>query len=264
MTRLPLWIALYGSIAIPLVARAQSKRAIEFPVRQGVCGDAANVLYADRKRYTWPTTELTGDFHNRRCTDGSATLIVSASEVRLVVGGPSRIPHESTSGPTAREYFLNLARVLPGATAPQAIAAASISDSPPSIKELVDFAREAKISLEARRSALGWIPQLYRTSAANVLSPFVHDAELPWPLRERALQGVWESGESGVPILLALARSRQPERLRASSLRWLGQTPGDSAEAVLRAIADDSRESAELRSTATRIIGERNTKRHGR
>ena len=241
---------------------AQQTTTIEFRTRPGICGDGANVLYADRKRYTWPSTELTGDFHKRKCIDGPALLVVSSNAARLAVGEPSSLPHDTMSGRSARDYFLKLARALPGATAPQAVAAASISEAPPSIEQLAEFARDSRISLEARRSALGWIPQLYPTSAPAALSPFVHDAALPWTLRERALQGVWESGDAGTPILLTLATSQQPERLRATSLQWLGQTRSDNAEAVLRAIAGDARESAELRATATRIINEREKKRH--
>lgn len=263
--RLTLALTLFGSIVLPRVAMAQpnnGERTIEFPVRQGVCGDGANVLYADRKRYTWPSTELTGDFHNRRCNDGVAILVVSASAARLIVGGPSLTPHESMSGPAARDHFLKLARTLAGATVAQAVAAASITDAPPSIEQLAEFARDSQITLEARRAAIGWIPQLYRTSAPGVLTQFVHDTALPWQLRERALQGVWESGESGTPLLLALATSRQPERLRARTLEWLGQTPGDSAEAVLRAIALDPAESTALRSVAVHTLSQRSKKRH--
>lgn len=265
MMRLTLAFVLSGSFAIPRIAPAQAsngQRTIEFPVRQGVCGDGANVLYADRKRYTWPTTELTGDFHTRKCADGRAMLVVTASTARLIVGGPSLTPHDNMSGSAARDYFLQLARTLPGGTAPQAVAAAAVTDAPPSIEQLAGFARDSRITIEARSAALGWIPQLYRTSAPGVLTQFVHDTALPWQLRERALQGVWESGESGTALLLGLATSRQPERLRARTLGWLGQTPGDSAEAVLRAIALDPAESTELRSVAVHTLTERRKKRH--
>jgi len=265
MTRLVFAFALYSSIAIPRVATAQASGgdvAILFPVRAGVCGDGANVLYADRKRYTWPSTELTGDFRQPKCIDGPAMLVVSRSAARLTVGGASSTPHERMEGRAARNYFLTLARTLLGATAAQAVAAACITDAPPSIDQLAELARDSRITSEARSAALGWIPQLYRTSAPTVLTRFVHDTTLPWPLRERALQGVWESGENGTPILLALATSQQPERLRARTLQWLGQTRGDSAAAVLRTIALDRAESVELRSVASRVLGERSKKGH--
>jgi hypothetical protein len=238
-------VVLASLVSIPTIVRSQDVAAVvararngevrvSFSPRDGVCGDGADMIIADHKRYLYPETETYGTFpRERMCIDGGVRVSIrkeggTVVAIRTYAGGAwERSTHDVTdagaiSQSSAMNFFLGIASssrdesVAAGAVMPGSLATLSGL-----IPRLRDLARDRSRPEAVRVHALNWIGQTGGDEARDVLERIAYDDSMPIAVRSRALKGLWEM--RAMNSLVEFAESSEPSELRKTAISWLEQ-----------------------------------------
>ena len=207
---------------------------LSFTPRDGVCGDGADMIIADHKRYLYPNTETYGDFPRwKMCIDGPVRVSIQRANgrtvsIRTYAGGnwdrAERFVTDigQVSPTSAMNFFLNAA----GSTTDESVAAravmpGSLATLSGLIPRLAVLARDASRPEWVRLHAINWIGQAGGDGARELLERIAYDDAMQTAIRSRALKGLWEMRE--LNSLVAFARSSESPDLKTVATGWLEQ-----------------------------------------
>ena len=246
MLRAHRWILV--SLTIPSVLAAQEieRRVaaipsgtvrLSFAAHPGVCGNGVNNISTPQNDEEWESG----------CEAGPVRVVLRVSDHRVVglrtyVGG---IWRRSTTAvdlgfvrpQEAAAYFIDLANredvegdpVLP----------ATLADSVTIWPALLRLARNPKLPLERRRTAVFWLSLAAGAAAALALDSVVGDTSGDREVRKQAVFALAQRrSDQGVPRLIQIVRTNPDPELRKTALFWLGQSEDPRAldlfEEILR------------------------------
>ena len=239
------FVVMASLVSIPTIVRAQDVAAavarvrdgevrVSFTARDGVCGDGADMIIADHKRYLYPDTETYGSFpRERMCIDGGVRVSIlkergRVASIRTYAGGAwERSGRDVTdvgaiSQSSAMNFFLGVASSsIDESVAASAVMPGSLATLAGLIPRLRDLARDPSRPEAVRLHALNWIGQTGGSEARVVLERIAYDDSMPTWVRSRALKGLWEM--RAMDSLVAFAQSGEPVDLRRTATSWLEQ-----------------------------------------
>ena len=230
-----------------------------FAARPGVCGDGADVIIADRKRYVWPGTETVGDFPRTRCSSGPVRVSIERSNgstvgIRTFVGGnwrpygPVTFELGAVTATEAMDYLLGLASTESARIATAAVMPASLAQSRQLVPRLKALAADATRPTDVRVKAINWIGQAGGADAVPFLDALARNSSVPHSIRSRALKAVWEAGGEGA--LSSFVHSGAPVNLRTEAVGWLGQIKSQSSAEFLRGLIRNGVAPTDIRAKA--------------
>lgn len=200
---------------------------LSFTPRDGVCGDGADMIIADHKRYLYPGTTTYGDFpRSRMCIEGPVRVSIQrvngrTTSIRTFAGGSWDRGSMTISQQSAMNFFLDVASSAPEPVAADAVMPGSIATLSGLIPRLRNLARDASRPEGVRFNALNWIGQVGGDESREILERIAYDDSMPAEVRSRALKGLWEM--RAMDSLTQFAQSSEPQTLRAVATGWLEQ-----------------------------------------
>ena len=245
MKRTIAFVVLASLVSVPGTVRSQDDAdavsrirngevRVSFTPRDGVCGDGADMIIADHKRYLYPETETYGNFpRERMCTDGPVRVSIRKengriASIRTYAGGSWESSGRNVtnvgaiSQSSAMSFFLNVASSASDeSVAASAVMPGSLATLSGLIPRLRDLVRDGSRPEAVRLHALNWIGQTGSNGAREVLERIAYDDSTPTAIRSRALKGLWEM--RAMNSLVAFAQSSEPAQLRKAATSWLEQ-----------------------------------------
>jgi hypothetical protein len=247
MRRAHVWMLV--SLTIPTVLSAQDLERrvsaipsgtvrLSFSARPGVCGNGMNDISTRRENDEWDSG----------CEAGPVRVALRMSDHRVVelrsyVGGAWRASTTAADlglvrPQEAAAYFLELAgraEEIEG----DPLLPASLADSVTIWPSLLRLARDARLPLERRRTAVFWLSQAAEAAAGVALDSVVSDETGDREVRKQAVFALaQQASNQGVPRLIHIVRSNPDPELRKAALFWLGQSEDPRAldlfEEILR------------------------------
>lgn len=232
---------------------------LSFQVRPAVCGDGGSVIFADRKRYTWPNTETVGEFPRARCVPGFGRVLIRRRAgqtvgIQTMVGG--EWPRSRGSGvdlgflrpAIAMDFFFDIADSAAEPVASQAVMPGAIAAATGLVRRLSDIATNPRRPEQVRLRAINWLGQAGEREAIPILRQIAWNRAAPMSVRSRSLKAMWEAHETD--LLAEFVQSIEPLELRISAIGWLGQTPTLESAKILQSVICDAGASSSLRATA--------------
>lgn len=196
---------------------------LSFAAREGVCGHGSSVNLR-RGDDEWESS----------CDDGPVRVSLRMREGRVIsartrVGGRWRAETGATDlgmvpAAEAATTLLALAeRGDPGGD--DLVFPAAIADSVTVWPAMLRIARAERIPRKTRTSAVFWVAQAAGEAATAGLSGIVDDASGDREVREHAIFALSQlPKDTGVPVLLKVARTNPDPGLRRKAIFWLGQS----------------------------------------
>jgi HEAT repeat protein len=116
---------------------------------------------------------------------------------------------------------------------------AALADSITIWPSLLRLARDSRLPLERRRTAVFWLSQAAEAAAGVALDSVVSDETGDREVRKQAVFALAQrTSDQGVPRLIHIVRSNPDPELRKAALFWLGQSEDPRAldlfEEILR------------------------------
>jgi HEAT repeat protein len=116
---------------------------------------------------------------------------------------------------------------------------AALADSVTIWPSLLGLARDSRLPLERRRTAVFWLSQAAEAAAGMALDSVVSDETGDCEVRKQAVFALAQrASNQGVPRLIHIVRSKPDPELRKAALFWLGQSEDPRAldlfEEILR------------------------------
>ena len=247
MRRAHAWMLI--SLTVPTVLSAQDLERkvaaisngtvrLSFSARPGVCGDGMNNISTRQDNDEWESD----------CEAGPVRVALRVSdhhvvELRSYVGGAWRPSTTATDlglvrPQEAAAYLLELAgRVEEIEGDP--LLPATLADSVTIWPSLLRLARDPRLPLERRRTAVFWLSQAAEAAAGMALDSVVSDETGDREVRKQAVFALAQRAPNqGVPRLIHIVRSNPDPELRKAALFWLGQSEDPRAldlfEEILR------------------------------
>lgn len=195
-----------------------------YAARPGVYGDGHNIRINDDD----------GDWSSA-CDSGPVRITLTVrggavTDLRTRVGGEWRAGSAGTdlgtvSAREAATYLLALARRDAGRASDRAVFAASIADSTTIWPELLQIARDERLSRKVRRTAVFWVGQAAGEAATRGLTELVDDNAAERDVRTQAVFALSQRPrDEGVPALIRIARENKDPEIRRKAIFWLGQS----------------------------------------
>lgn len=221
-------------VALPTLLAAQSLRdridgvsngtvRLSFSAREGVCGNG-NSVNLRRGDEEWEST----------CDEGPVRVSLRVRDGRIIsartrVGGRWRNDAEGTDlgmlpAAEAATTLLALAeRGDPGGD--DLVFPAAIADSVTVWPAMLRIAKAERLPRKTRTSAVFWVAQAAGEAATAGLAEIVDDTSGDREVREHAVFALSQlPKDTGVPILIQVARSNPDPGLRRKAIFWLGQS----------------------------------------
>lgn len=195
-----------------------------YAARPGVYGDGHNIRINDDDD-DWGSACDSGPVRITLTVRGGAV-----TDLRTRVGGEWRAGSAGLDLGTvgAREaaaYLLALARRDAGRVSDRAVFAATIADSTTLWPELLQIARDERLSRKVRRSAVFWVGQAAGEAATRGLTDLVDDNSAEEDVRTQAVFALSQRPrDEGVPALIRIARENKDPDIRRKAIFWLGQS----------------------------------------
>jgi len=262
-----------SSIARRVAAAPDGEVRLAFATRDNVCGDGRDGVSIGRSMYFATNVESYGGRSNMRCERGPARVTLTV-EGHRVVSVRTRVAGawpSTASGVTdlgivpaaeAASYFLTLVPALDGSGRARhdPMLAAAVADSANVAPEMLRIGRTTTLSRETRRRAVHWAGTL---GDASMVAPLVELARSNGAGAGSAddmgpgngIEGAATAAlsmipdDAGVPALTQLARDGS-ESVRKAAVFWLGQRDDEKSRAVVRAVAENTRETDVVRKSA--------------
>ena len=239
---LVLAVAAQGLNAQSLENRLTNLRGIigfEFETRRNVCGNGESISISDDTSPGWTTRSRRSGIHIGRgsnegvCEEGPARVLLTRSgnaitDVSVAVGGRDvRAGTElgTVGAAEAATFLLTIAPMLTGRSADQAIMGAAIADAPSPWRRMLEIARAADASENARKSSLFWVSQEASNVATAGLSDVAMDEANGGSVRGDALFYLAQrrNGE-GIPALIKVVRESKSVKLKKDAIFYLSQS----------------------------------------
>ncbi len=221
-------------LALPALLAAQSLQdriarvssgtvRLSYAAREGVCG-RGNSVNLRRGDDEWEST----------CDDGPVRVSLRMSEGRVIsartrVGGRWRTETGATDlgmVPAAEAAMTLLAlaeRGDPGGD--DLVFPAAIADSVTVWPTMLRIAKTERLPRKTRTGAVFWVAQAAGEAATAGLAEIVDDTSGDREVREHAVFALSQlPKDTGVPILLQVARTNPDPGLRRKAIFWLGQS----------------------------------------
>jgi HEAT repeats len=237
------------SLTVPTVLSAQDVERrvaaipngtvrLSFSARHGVCGDGMNNISTRQDNDEWESD----------CQAGPVRVALQVSnhrvvELRSYVGGAWRPSTTATDlgmvrPQEAAAYLMELAGRA-GKLEGDPVLPATLADSVTIWPSLLRLARDPKLPLERRRTAVFWLSQAAEAAAGTALDSVVNDETGDREVRKQAVFALAQrASNQGVPRLIHIVRSNPDPELRKAALFWLGQSEDPRAldlfEEILR------------------------------
>ncbi len=247
MRRAHAWMLV--SLTVPTVLSAQNldRRVaaipngtvrLSFSARPGVCGDGTNNISTRQDNDEWEPD----------CEAGPVRVALRVSDHRVVelrsyVGGAWRPSTTATDlglvrPQEAAAYLMELAgraEEIEG----DPVLPATLADSVTIWPSLLRLARDSRLPLERRRTAVFWLSQAAEAAAGIALDSVVSDETGDREVRKQAVFALAQrASNQAVPRLIHIVRSNPDPELRKAALFWLGQSEDPRAldlfEEILR------------------------------
>jgi hypothetical protein len=211
---------------------------LSFSARHGVCGDGMNNI----------STRQDNDEWDSGCQAGPVRVALQVSnhrvvELRSYVGGAWRPSTTATDlgmvrPQEAAAYLMDLA-ARAGELEGDPVLPATLADSVTIWPSLLRLARDPKLPLERRRTAVFWLGQAAEAAAGTALDSVVNDETGDREVRKQAVFALAQRAPNqGVLRLIHIVRSNPDPELRKAALFWLGQSEDPRAldlfEEILR------------------------------
>ena len=262
-----------SGIARRVAAAPDGEVRMTYATRGNVCGDGRDGLAIGRSMYFATNMESYGGWSDMRCERGPARVTLTV-EGHRVVSVRTRVAgtwSSASGGVTdlgtvpateAAAYFLTLVPALDGSGRARhdPMLAAAVADSVNIAPEMLRIGRTTSLSRETRRRAVHWAGAL---GDKSMVAPLVEIARSnggdgtsaddvgPGNGLEGAAVGALSMipDDAGVPALTGLARDGS-ESVRKAAVFWLGQRDDEKSRAVVRAVAENTRETDVVRKSA--------------
>jgi HEAT repeat protein len=268
-----------SSIARRVAAAPDGEVRLSYATRSNVCGDGRDGVSIGRSMYFSVNVESYGGWSNMRCERGPArvTLTVEGHKVvsvrtRVAGAWPSASSDVTDLGTVpaadAAAYFLSLVPALDGSGRARhdPMLAAAVADSANVAPEMLRIGRTTTLSRETRRRAVHWsgalgdasmVAPLVELARSNGGSAGSSDDVGPGNGIEGAAAAALSMipNDAGVPALTQLARDGS-ESVRKAAVFWLGQRDDEKSRAVVRSVAENTRETETVRKAAIFALGQ--------
>lgn len=247
MQRAQVWILVSLTVPTVLCAQDLERRVaaipsgtvrLSFSARPGVCGNGVNNISSRQETDEWESG----------CEVGPVRVSLRVQERRVVrvrtyVGGAWRSSTTATDlglvrPQEAAAYLMELA-ARAGEIEGDPVLPATLADSVTIWPSLLRLARDPRLPLERRRTAVFWLSQAAGVAAGRALDSVVSDETGDLEVRKQAVFALAQrASDEGVPRLIHIARSNPDPELRKAALFWLGQSEDPRAldlfEEILR------------------------------
>jgi hypothetical protein len=247
MRRAHAWMLISFTVPTVLSAQDVERRVaaipngtvrLSFSARHGVCGDGMNNISTRQDNDEWESD----------CEAGPVRVALQVInhrvvELRSYVGGTWRPSTTATDlglvrPQEAAAYLIELAGRA-GDLEGDPVLAAALADSVTIWPSLLRLARNPKLPLERRRTAVFWLSQAAEAAAGIALDSVVSDENGDREVRKQAVFALAQrASNQGVPRLIHIVRSNPDPELRKAALFWLGQSEDPRAldlfEEILR------------------------------
>jgi len=206
-----------------ITAVESGKVHLSFAARPGVCGDGDQNINIQRSE-GW---EVECESQPVRVSLTLRNHQVVA--LRTFVGGhwrnaPATKDLGTVPAPVAAGYFLHLAGSRTNLSG-DPVLPATLADSAIIWRSLLQLARESRLPMERRRSAVFWLGQAAGAAVDGALDSIAGDTGTEREVRKQAAFALSQrSSEEAVPALIRIARTNRDPELRKSALFWLGQS----------------------------------------
>ncbi len=227
---------------------------IAYAARPGVCGDGHSFI-RDRSRGDNATYGSYNSDDDRKgkcgwnnCEDGPVRVALSVrghqvSRIRVYVGGTWPAATSGTvdlgmiAAHQAFDYLLGMASDPRHSAGEEGVFAATIADSVTAWPSLLHLARNTTAPRRSREQAVFWLGQLAGDAATKGLSDFIEDDAEDRQVREHAVFALSQlPHDTGVPVLVKVARTNKDPEIRRKALFWLGQSEDPRALALFEEI----------------------------
>jgi hypothetical protein len=254
VTRVLYAVAISCSVAMPM--RAQLSVAaldarigavhdgivrLEFPAREGVCGDGHN-WFRSRDGSTvgrWNSSQ----YVTASCESGPVRVVIErrngvTTDVETFVGGrwsatPDSAAPLAVSAPTAIGSLLNIIEHDGSNPAAHAIVALTIAEGMQSWDRLFRIARNVSRPSEVRQQAVFWLGDAAGDMATKSLESIAYEPG-DREVREQAIFAMSRRpGDEAVTSLLRMAETLPDRALRKTAIFWLSRTSDPRAMAWL-------------------------------
>ena len=217
-----------------------------YAARPDVCGDGHTVYLGDAAITFTRSSSMNmsnGDRRDDVIVDvcgrpeaHTARLVLAVSGhrvrgVRAYVGGTWHAPEGPTTdlgtvpAPAAADYLVQLVSSAEVDGGSQAIFGAMVADSVEVWRGLLALAKNEQRPRRARESAVFWLAQAAGDSAAAGLNALVADSTGDRDVRSQAVFALSQlPHDTGVPLLINVARTNRDPAIRRKALFWLGQS----------------------------------------
>lgn len=219
--------------AQPLASRAARVKdgtiRFSFASRPDVCGNGRGNISTGGGNYSRRRDEWEDE-----CEPGPVRVALDVADghvvaVRTYVGGRWRAAGDATDLGTvgAREavdYLLGTVVDDGGKGARDAIFPATIADSVTTWPRLLTIARDEARERAVRTQAVFWLGQAAGEKAAEALRGVVDDVKTDREVRKQAVFALSQQRDSGVPMLIEVAKTTKDAEVRKQAIFWLGQS----------------------------------------
>jgi hypothetical protein len=286
--RLVAVLSLPIALVLPASAQSQSLRdriaqrrdgtvGISYAARSGVCGDGRSMI-GDAEGPDGFTMYLlgensvmTGTFQGNvrdQCVAGPVRVLLTLRDGELVRVAPTVGGKDWQSAPSldlgtvdpaqAATYLLGAAAALPERSARDAMLAASIADGVRVGTPLARMARTRSLPSYVRESALRWTARAAERegdrAAMEEVRAIASDEDDATAVRERAIRSL--NGRADEGFLRQLYAKTANRTLQERIIRTVGEGGSTESRNWLRTVAESSRDGAELRERAVRVLAE--------
>jgi HEAT repeat protein len=241
---------------------------MQYTARPGTCGDGRDMITYGRAMFA-RSFQGFGRANDMRCEPGPVRVTVTMEDgvpvrVRTQVGGRWQPDTRTTdlgtvSAANAAAYFLSIVPQLEAngfADKGRLLLPAVLADSAPIITELLAIARHASRRTETRRQAIQWTGLLGDASVVPGLVALARSEDGDDGRGKKGGLGgsaafalSFLPDNAGVPALIDLTRAPSAGT-RRQAVFALAQTDDPRAKAVVKRVAEDTRESTDVRKHA--------------
>ena len=235
---LPVGVAAQQTLPQRLAAIPTATVRLSYAARPGVCGDGHNNISTRQESAEWEAD----------CEDQPVRVALQLQDhkavaIRTYVGGRWRPGSAARDLGTVRPqeaaaYFLQLAS-QPSSVEGDPLLPATLADSVTIWPSLLQLARNPRLPVERRRTAIFWLGQAAGAAATGALDSMVAQDDTSRELRKQAVFALSQRpADEGIPALIKVARTNRDPELRRTALFWLGQSEDPRAldlfEEILR------------------------------